>query len=195
MTVEELAALLASHTDAEFVDAQLPDRRPWIFNGDAQYEGWRSRVSDALGVQEQDLIIVGSAATGYSLSPLKPGRPFRHAVAPSGSASDIDIAIIDSDLFIMAWNEILRRDRMRTLGGTEDSRDKIRFDIYHGGIGQQTLPRNTEPARAVRSAMAIAGRSPPLRGYQLRSRVYRRMEDLRSYHISSLRQLRAQLAP
>jgi hypothetical protein len=60
-------------------------------------------------------------------------------------------------------------------------------------VGQQNIPRNTEPARVVLSAMSVAGRSPPLRGYRIRTRVYRRFEDLREYHVSSLRQLRARL--
>jgi len=74
------------------------------------------------------------------------------------------------------------------------TRSKIRIDIYWGLVGQQSLPRNTEPARMLLTAMSVAGRLPPLRGYRIRSRVYRRLDDLRAYHTTSLRQLRALLA-
>ncbi len=194
MTVQELIARLDAQTEAEFIDLQLLGRRPWIFNADGPYDAWRTVVSQVLGMSADGIRIVGSAATGYSLSPLKPGRPFRESTALGEPPSDIDIALINPGLFTAAWNEILGRDRTRSLGGSDDSRDKIRFDIYHGLIAQQVLPRNTEPARTLLTAMSIAGRSPPLRGYRVRSRLYRRMDDLRAYHINSLRQLRVRLA-
>jgi hypothetical protein len=150
-------------------------------------------VSEVLGIGRGNIRIVGSAATGYSLSPLKPCRPFREASILGEAQSDIDIALIDPNLFTAVWDEIVARDRARHLGGTDDTRDRIRFEIYHGLVGQQNIPRNTEPARVVLSAMSVAGRSPPLRGYRIRTRVYRRFEDLREYHVSSLRQLRARL--
>lgn len=194
MTVEELMGVLDAQTESEFVDRQLLGRRPWIFGDDEPFDAWRALVSQVLGIMPDNIRIVGSAATGYSLSPLKPGRPFRESSTLGDAPSDIDIALIDPGLFMAAWNEIVRRDRTHSLRGTDDTRDKIRLDIYHGLIGQQVLPRNTEPARMLLTAISTAGRSPPLRAYRIRSRLYRRMEDLRAYHVNSLRQLRVRLA-
>lgn len=193
MTPKELLALLDAQPAHEFIDGQLLGRRPWIFDADERYNAWRRGISHTLGIDAGAILIVGSAATGYSLSPLKPGRPFRPASILGQAQSDIDIALIDPNLFTAVWDEIVMRDRRFHLGGTDDTRDRIRFEIYHGLVGQQNIPRNTEPARILLSAMSDAGRSPPLRGHRIRTRVYRRLEDLRAYHLSSLRQLRARL--
>ena len=189
----DLAALLSGYADHEFVERELLNRRPWIFPDDAIFGAWRSSVADVLKIAPGDVSIVGSAATGYSLSPLKPGRPFRPVSPRSAVASDIDIAFIDPTLFSEAWDIIVRLDRALQLGGTDERRGKIRLDIYYGLIAHQTIPLNTSPARRFRTAMTFAGRLPPLRGYRIRARVYRRSEDLRSYHLSSLRLLRREL--
>jgi len=193
MTTEELAALLTAQTDIDFDETHLLGRRPWIFDTDKTYDEWGVAVARALLVDPISVQIVGSAATGYSLSPLKPGRPFRPSGSSVASVSDIDIAVIDTDLFAVAWDTILRLDRTHRLRGSHDTRLKMRVDVYWGVIGQQSLPPGTDPARSLLRAMAVAGRAPPLRGYRVRSRLYRRHEDLRAYHVSSLRQLRAAL--
>jgi hypothetical protein len=192
MTPDELRALLAGHPDSEFVEHQLLTRCPWIFESDDGFNTWCRAVTAPLGLAPESVRIVGSAATGFSLSPLKPGRPFR-SMASEIPHSDIDIAFIDANLFQGAWNIILNFDRTRSLGVSLDTRNKIRIYIYWGTISQQSLPRNTEPARILLTATSVAGISPPLRGYRIRSRIYRRIDDLRAYHVDSLRQLRAQL--
>lgn len=194
MTRQDLKNLLDAQTETEFTDGQLLGRRPWIFDADEAYHAWRRSVAGALSIEPSAVCIVGSAATGFSLSPRKAGRPFLRAHSLNAVASDIDIALVDPNLFAMAWDTIVRFDRELRLRGTDEGRNRIRMNVYWGLVGQQTLPQNTEPARRLLTAMSVAGRQPPLRGYRLQSRLYRRIEDLRAYHIKSLRQLRAQLA-
>lgn len=194
MTIDELRKLLDAYSEGEFVDGQLLSRRPWIFETDDSYDIWRRSVAAMLGIVSENVRIVGSAAMGFSLSPLKPGRPFRRTSSLDLAPSDIDVALIDPTLFDMSWNTIVLFDRRRGLRGTDDGRNRIRVNVYWGLVGQKDLPWNTEPARVLLQAMATAQRSAPLRGHQVRSRIYRRMEDLRAYHVSSLRQLRAQLS-
>lgn len=62
-------------------------------------------VSKELGISFHSLQIVGSAKTGYSLSPTKLFNPF-HDEAPGASPSDIDIAIISERLFLKFWDEL-----------------------------------------------------------------------------------------
>jgi len=194
MTRGELRSLLNSRTDSEFVQNEILNRRPWIFDTDEAYRSWRASVSDELGTEPDRVRIVGSAATGFSLSPLKPGRPFRQLPGVHGRTSDIDIALVDTNLFFTAWDVILFYDRGRRLSSSMEARARIRLDVYWGLVGHLSLPRNTEPARRVLTVMTVAGRVPPLRGYPIRCRVYRRIEDLLAYHIDSLRQLRKELA-
>jgi hypothetical protein len=192
MTRDELRRLLQGRIDREFVDNEILDRRPWIFETDAAYLAWQRSVADALTTTPANIKIVGSAATGFSLSPLKPGRPFRRAPNTSGT-SDVDIAVLHSGLFEAAWNAVVAHDRERRLGGTKESRSKIRLDVYWGLVAQPTIPQGTDAARQLLTAMAAANRSVPIRGHPVRCRVYRRLEDLRAYHINSLHQLRVEL--
>jgi len=194
MTRGELGSLLNSRTDNEFVEHEILNRRPWIFETDEGYGSWRASVSSEFGAEPDRVRIVGSAATGFSLSPLKPGRPFRQLPGVRGQTSDIDIALVDANLFLTAWDVILLCDRRRRLGSSVEARAKIRLDVYWGLVGHLSLPHNTEPARRVLTVMTAAGRLPPLRGYPIRCRVYRRIEDLLAYHVNSLRQLRKELA-
>src|SRR5579864_7616044 len=100
MTRDELRLALDSQSDGEFVEREIIDRRrPWIFDADEDHQAWRASVAGELGLGPDSIYIVGSAATGFSLSPLKPGRPFRQLGGADEQTSDIDIALIDSSLF------------------------------------------------------------------------------------------------
>jgi hypothetical protein len=192
MTRRELKDLLKDQTNEEFVDHHIFNRRPWIFSSGHEYDIWCHSVAAALGVQINGICIVGSAATGYSLSPFKAGRAFR-AQGSQEMASDIDVAFTSATLFEEAWNTIVALDRRRGLRMSKDERTKLRIDVYWGAVAQRSIPSNTDLARRVLTAVAAATRIPPIRGYILRSRIYRRIEDLRAYHVDSLRQLRTEL--
>ena len=61
-------------------------------------------VSSNFGISFHNLQIVGSAKTGYSLSPKKVLRPF-HDEIPGKPSSDIDIAIVSQKLFERYWEK------------------------------------------------------------------------------------------
>src|SRR5262249_53119853 len=130
MTTEELIALLDAQTESEFIERQLLSRRPWIFDADDSYYTWRSSVAATLKIGPDKIRIVGSAATCFSLSPLKPGRTFRRTSTLDLPASDIDIAFIDPNLFAAAWDTIVLLDRTYRLSSAYETRSKIRVDIY-----------------------------------------------------------------
>ena len=62
-------------------------------------------VSSYFGISFHSLQIVGSAKTGYSLSPQKVLRPF-HDEIPGEPSSDIDIAVISEKLFLGFWDKL-----------------------------------------------------------------------------------------
>src|SRR5262249_52164863 len=109
------------------------------------------------------------------------------------AVSDIDVAIISRELFEAAWNTIVGTDRRKSLRLSPTDRDKMRLDVYWGLVGQKSLPTNTDVARLILTAIAAAGKSPPVRGYNIQCRIYRRTADLRAYHTNSLQQLRTEL--
>jgi hypothetical protein len=158
MTREQLRDLLADTADLDFVCRNLLGRRPWIFDSDEKYHTWRETLASGLNLQTRNIVVVGSAATGFCLSPLKPGRPFRHLNNPVG-ASDIDIAFIDDALFTQGWNIILSFDRTRQLRLVEDAREKLRVDIYWGLVANRSIPKNTDSSRFLLTALAVAAES------------------------------------
>jgi predicted nucleotidyltransferase len=148
-------------------------------------------------VEARHVYLVGSAATGYSLSPLKAGRPFKRRSAEHPYASDIDIVIVNQGLFMQMWNVLLNFDRTRRLvpllPRPEADRtrpiDKLRADVYWGTVQHRLTPAGTEGARRVRLLLGTTTRELPFLGYVAKARVYRRVEDLEAYHEQSARQL------
>jgi hypothetical protein len=185
--------MIDKRSDLEIARTDVLDRLPWIFaEKETAHRNWQTQVAQALGIQPEDVRIVGSAATGFSISPLKLGRAFRAASTYGGSCSDVDIAFVSEQFFTSAWNDMVRLERSGPIRSGEE-RSKIRQDIYWGHIYQRNVPHNTPSARKLLTSMAIAGREPPLRGYKVACRVYRRYEDLQSYTANSIRQVRNEL--
>jgi hypothetical protein len=189
-----LTLLRAAPSLREFIQTKLLGAVPWIFKGDVEaFQDWRRAIAREAAVQEGALFVVGSAAVGFSLSPMKPGRPFQ-VVGLARQASDIDIAIVDAQLFEQCWNTLVRYDRARGLGGVLarpilQTVEKMRLDVYWGMVSHSNTVPGTDEARRLRLLFAATSRRPPFLGHEPRARVYRRLDDLISYHEVSLRQL------
>ena len=193
-------AIASSPSHRAFVEENLLARVPWIFQGDATlFNAWRAAVAREVHIAPENVFLVGSAATGFSLSPSKPGKDFRRAVSgASYRPSDLDIAIVDSAFFQEAWNTIVRFDRGGALGrflreaygykGYETSDDikQMRQNVYWGAISHVHATSGTAIAQIFRSLFAATTRIRPFFGHAPKARVYRRREDLISYHEQSL---------
>jgi hypothetical protein len=201
MNRTELRTLIESATSfISFFETQVLTPIPWIFKGEAQhFQDWRQRACGAIGVAENAIFLVGSAATGYSLSPSKAARAFKPVSPQEPRPSDIDIAIVDQVLFLEAWDSIVASDRKRTLGriivkiGIQNSIrediDKLRLDIYHGAIANKFALPGTSISQRFRGLFSAITRQPPFQGHRTNARIYRRHQDFISYHEQSLRQL------
>jgi hypothetical protein len=73
------------------------DRLPVTFETKQQYFRWRDELGEGFGVDARDILLVGSAATGRSLSARKRFGVF-------GKESDVDIAVVSSRYFDDAWH-------------------------------------------------------------------------------------------
>lgn len=192
MAKTDAVDLLRSGSNLEIARKMLTGV-PWIFSGDASaFAAWRSDVAaSSSALSAEGVFLVGSSTFGYSLAPGKAGREFRRD--PEPTRSDIDIALVSARLFTDAWNLLIDRDRKRMLGGSRDSREKIRLDIYSGYVRGGIIPLGTSASRLVRDALAVTTNRPPFRGHPASARVYRREEDLVEYQIFSLGALRQEL--
>src|SRR3954466_2890922 len=96
--VTDLRALKA----ATFITRWFDETTPHLFGASrAAYLQWKSRLAEDLGVSWLDVVLVGSAAAGYSLSPYKKFKQF-------SSDSDIDVAIMSPYYFDLAWRWMRR---------------------------------------------------------------------------------------
>src|SRR5215468_1102254 len=78
----------------------LFEQVPFVFSGAwPTYRSWRMGLATGLEVDPSEIIIVGSAAVGFSLSPTKGLRPF-------DKTSDIDVAVISHHFFSQAWHHL-----------------------------------------------------------------------------------------
>ena len=85
-----------------FAEVEIMSGLPVIFAHDEDTARFQRCVAGALGVSNaaSDVLIVGSAKTGFSLDPDRYFVPFQEA-------SDIDIAVVHEGLFDDVWRTML----------------------------------------------------------------------------------------
>jgi hypothetical protein len=113
---EELRGDLGRRDLADVVGDLLFQGHPWLFSDSPDvFVDLQAYVSRELGDAEADVILVGSAATGYSVSPDSFARVFM-------TSSDLDFLVISPLLFDTAWNCIRRwcHPRRNNLPARED---------------------------------------------------------------------------
>lgn len=81
-------------------------------------QGVRESIAVEFGAAVDHVYVVGSAKLGFSP---KPGQYFKHF----SDQSDIDVAVVSSDLYTAIWHEVHQMDR----AGEFYNRDK--FAHYH----------------------------------------------------------------
>lgn len=142
-------------------------------------------VSDSMNVSFNSIAMVGSGKVGYSLSPKKFLKPF----SIDNNASDIDIAIISSELFNYFW-KLFRKSYTVT---QDKLYQYISRGIYRGYISDSDLiqVKNCRTEWVKYSSPA----KKELQGklyfqHEIHFRIYRDWNDMEEYHIQSIEQLK-----
>jgi len=181
--IENLQRVSAS----AFLEDHLFDCVPHVFADDrASYVIWKRTLGTALEVDPACLTLVGSAALGYSLNPVKNLRQF-------DSSSDVDVAVVSHYHFTVAWRYLrtnsTRRVNVDTRTRTAWDEHKNRY-IYWGTIATERLlgilPFGLQWLRATTQM----GQIDPTKGRDVNLRIYSDYEALRSYQILSVRNVR-----
>lgn len=178
---------------------------PFVFRNDPSAgDLLRDQLSAGLRVRPANVIVVGSAKIGFSLSPDGFPRIF------SPPASDIDVLLVDEALFDGVWSSLLQwhYPRRWRLAGQEWEWAKARRDeLYWGWFSPHylqfsdflTFPDALRPIRDLKanwlSSFRSLSRHPQLAKYEISGRLYRTWEHARSYHVDSLSKLLAVLTP
>ncbi len=149
-------------------------------------------VSSSLKINFHSLQIVGSAKTGYSLSPRNVLRPF-HEQAPDTKSSDIDIAIVSERLYLKFWSEL------RQVKGIQYDQyyyNHLTASIFRGFINDKDLLKIKGPREEWEDMTApINVLLQDKLGFEhpITYRLYRSWDDLEEYQIIGISKARAAL--
>ena len=191
LTSTSLMDLISDESRLElFCSEYLFECVPYIFSGDSTgYFRWKATLADRLGVDPRDLILIGSAAVGFSLDPDKNLREF-------DDASDVDVAVLSQRHFDIAWRHLrgLGARGYRMLPDEQQAvKSHRRSYIYWGVIATDMilghLPFGPEWTKALSDMAEI----DPTKGRIINARLYHDSEALRSYHVNGLKRLREQI--
>jgi hypothetical protein len=197
-TIADFKAALLSRPVDEVLQEYVLSGEPYAFRGQSSaLSNLRTHLSKALTVDQKNIVIVGSAQIGFSLSPDNFPRKFTNR-------SDIDVAVVDERLFDSVWHTLLewhypRRQNLPNEDwawlGTRRKElywgwfvpDKIRFN----GL---SLPAALKPIRDCSTLWFNTFQSltsyPEFSKREVNGRLYRTWEHVRMYHAEGLRQIR-----
>jgi hypothetical protein len=202
MTPDEFKQLMADTSDADLLGPALHDAVvPYVFETEAvKWEAFRGEVTTALAIGVDDLAIVGSGRMGFSLKPDNNLRAFR-------DTSDVDVVIVNPDLFDALWYNLLRAAYPRppmsnTVGGWLRRRQK---EVYTGWLSplkvrldRQILGARVQPVLDFNvqwfTTFKEASRHVVRRHEDVQGRLYRTWTHVDLYHLASLAALRRSLA-
>jgi len=188
---EFMAEVEAGTVPSELVSRIILERLPFMFDSKEQYFHWRHMLAEGLQVDARDIVLVGSAATGRSLSARKKFTTFNNK-------SDVDIAVISMVYFDRAWHWF-RRANPALLGFDPEQlklfnrhRQGYIFDgMIAANVFLSYLPFGAEWNRELQRSEQYL--PPSLRGRVLSVRIYRDSEALRRAQLEALLSYRSYL--
>lgn len=188
--VEVLRDSIFRMDPSDFVSYYIFEPIPFIFEGNlSNWVQWKNKLAPKLGVDPYEIVLTGSAATGYSLSPSKKLRQF------SGD-SDIDVGIVSEYHFEIAWR-FLRNMRSRWNELKPTQRENIRRHrenfIFSGTIAADRVLPELPFGKAWQNALDEMGRQSPTTDREVKLRIYKDYDALRNYHIDGILKLRIAL--
>lgn len=149
-----------------------------------------------LKVPETNVVVVGSAKIGFSLSPHNFPRQF-------SDESDIDVIIVDESLFDEVWKTMLKCNypRRYRLNGTDLNWTRRRMnDLYWGWFVPDKIrydglsfPSVLKPLRDISTnwfnAFRSLSRKTEFASRDVSGRLYRSWDHALLYHVEGLRQI------
>lgn len=179
-----MADVQTDTSPSELVSRIVLERLPFAFETKEQYFHWRHMLAEGLQVDPREIMIVGSAATGRSLSARKQFSVF-------SKRSDVDIAVISSAYFDRAWHWFRQADPALLGLDTEQHRLFNRHRegyIFDGMIAANVFlsyfPFGWEWNRELQRSQQYL--PPGLQGRVLSVRIYKDSQALRRAQLEAL---------
>lgn len=160
---------------------------PYIFESSREsYRIWRRKLAASLNVDPSEIVIVGSAAVGVSLSPTKNLKPF-------DQDSDVDVAVISDYFFSEAWHYLRNVDLaidQLTYPQRAAVIDHQKRYVYWGCIAtDRLLPILPFAASWLAARVKLQGMAPTIER-SINFRIYKDFRALRGYQLRGLELLR-----
>lgn len=95
--IEEFKSDLLILSDEQIVRKHILNGSCHALNDDMHFK-LKERICDHFNIEFNEVILVGSGKLGFSIKPNKRYHPF-------GDESDIDVAVVSTDLFTKIWQD------------------------------------------------------------------------------------------
>ena len=156
-----------------------------------QLTRFKEIVSEHFHISFHSLQLVGSAKTGFSLSPNKILTPF-HDGDDTQKSSDIDIAIISESLYQYYWNKMRQTEKIQY----KRFYQQLTASIFRGYINDKVLmeipPIRTEWLSVVAPINKLL-QDELMIVHPITYRIYRSWEDLEEYQIIGIEKTKKNL--
>jgi hypothetical protein len=199
ITISEFKEILLSQPLDEVVMRLIFRGSPYAFQDQSNAMTiLHNHLRNNLGIQPQNIVVVGSGKTGFSLNPETFPRQF-------SDESDIDVVVVDEALFDRVWTTILKWHYPRRLSGLASSdrgwAGDRKKDVYWGWIHPDritftglTFPDILKPLRDFSSKWFNTFKKLSLyeefAGRNVNGRLYRTWDHATLYHVEGLRMIK-----
>ena len=208
-TIEDIKNDLKNNTAKQFYTKHIIRSNNWYFEEYLKKspdevlklsDDYRLIISDNLKVSFNSVMMVGSGKLGYSLSPAIFGEertsklflPFNDD-EKIRKISDIDIAIISSDIFHQYWN-LFRHSYKSRYSSTYTH---IYQELYRGYINERNILEVEGCRKEWNKTAAISKNklhSDLYFKHDIQYRIYRSWEDFEDYNIQNIRKIQREVS-
>ncbi|MGQ0685919.1 hypothetical protein [Bradyrhizobium sp.] len=189
VSLDEFKASILKNGIEAAASTHLMDRIPHVFDNDWElYRTWKRKLAKLIEVDPLNVTIIGSGGIGFSLNPYKDFRPF-------SETSDIDVAVVSEHHFAVAWRALrtLKLPDVRNNKDREAIKEHRTNYIYWGTIATDKVLHYLPFVRPWTEAVAAMAGERPTEEREIKIRLYRDYDALRSYHMNGLEALVATL--
>jgi hypothetical protein len=188
-TLTEFKASILKNGIEAAASTHLMDRIPFVFDNDWElYRAWKRKLAKFIEVDPLNITIIGSGGIGFSLNPHKDFKPF-------SDKSDIDVAVVSEHHFSISWRALrtLKLPDVRNHKDRESIKEHRTNYIYWGTIATDRVLHYLPFVRTWTEGVAAMAGERPTEEREIKIRLYRDYDALRSYHMSGLETLAATL--
>jgi hypothetical protein len=189
-SANELKTAIFGTEPGVFVSRHLFESVPHAFSGDLErWIDWKTRLGRHLEVDPAEMVLTGSSAVGFSMNPSKNYAAFH-------PGSDIDVGVISAHHFEIAWR-YLRRSRPGWLLLPPETRRALKWHrnnyVFSGAIATDMILSLLPFGQAWQTGLDDMATQHPTLDHEVRLRIYRDYDALRTYQVGCVEKLRRAL--